>query len=679
MLEKLLVKYDLLHSSIICNGKVKFNINYILDGKVYVTLTAIIEGKEYKEAYDFVDDNDFKNYVLPKIFQRYLSKNIGIKVRTIMGNETHGTLIMERKDSKDSLIVRNCSKEIIDLAYALLDSLNEVSSLNGIQEARIIFNSNSNDRYDTYVRNNIIFDYANYKTTFFKLMGNDLIYNSDIKSSLEDQEVEKDAFQLLILNIARYAYTFDNINKNVWDGIKESYSDNPKVQEICEDFKNQYFVENSIHSAALMLAEYEKNNDMFLHTSEAAVEEALEACDNAVNFFNNSYLTYWTTKQKYYASILDGQRQAICLDFISAHDLEKTNNTTPIKNKINIDFNPIERNGELINKFKNIKKQKLTFTKEIVQEEKPQTVEEQVEEIFLDVDREKIKKDADEQAKSIMELELERDQLKRDAEEFAKIILKTQKDHRKILEAAEEQAKRIIHLEKENQELKRLAEENAIYLLEEDRKALKLAENKRMNNNNRIIADDQERINQLLDDLSLVKNMNALTNKPTLVQEMAILEEKLNTLLSSSVIQTQEEEKLDTIEKNNPMEIKPVESLLALLRNSYISSHYYEQDGRYSLIEFVPFDEDTYQATIYTIKDFEKEIMMDAYFEDYQLTDEVLQEICEIFSQDALLVASKVTNRGNNRQDYVVIDSKNNTIKFTDFNRDLIDKIKKII
>ena len=102
MLEELLKKYDLYHSSIISGGKVKLNINYILDGKIYISLNAIIGEEERRSSFDFKDDDDFRNFVLPKIIQRFVSKNVGVTYRKIMGDKKHGTVIIGKKDLGDS-------------------------------------------------------------------------------------------------------------------------------------------------------------------------------------------------------------------------------------------------------------------------------------------------------------------------------------------------------------------------------------------------------------------------------------------------------------------------------------------------------------------------------------------------------------------------------------------------
>ena len=85
MVEELLSKYDLYHSSIINGGKIKFNINYLPEGNIYISLVALINDEEIKYSFDILDDDNFKNVYLPKIIQRFLSKNVKVQIRKIMG------------------------------------------------------------------------------------------------------------------------------------------------------------------------------------------------------------------------------------------------------------------------------------------------------------------------------------------------------------------------------------------------------------------------------------------------------------------------------------------------------------------------------------------------------------------------------------------------------------------
>ncbi len=672
MLEELLKKYDLAHSSIICGGKVNFNINYLLDNKVYISINCLINDVEKKYSYDFKNDEDFNSYVLPKLFQRFISKNVAINIRKIMANDKQGTMVIERKDNKDSFIIRNCSSETMKLLNKLISSYNTVSSIDKTKRNKIIFTEESYNKFNNYIKLNTIYDYARYRVSFFKNVENKKI-ESNAKIVFDDDEANIDSTQLLILNIARYAYTFDVLDNNLWEDIKENYRDNEKVVEICNSFQNEKFEEYTIYCKALLLAEYEKENDVLLNNDEIAVEEAIEACNKNVNYFDNSYIEYWNKKQEHYSTILDRARQAICLDFKDAYRID---DKKEIKNK---EDGKMEKENDLISRFKEIKRQKESFANIINDPLVEESVEDEVEKIFLDVDRTQIAHDAEEQAIKIIELEKERDQLKKDAEEFAKTIIKNEKEYKKIIADSEEQARRIIELEKENEDLKKLAEDNAKYIIERQKKFDEEEQQREYINNSPIKAQDIDKINNLLNALSEVKGIDFTVNHPTAMQEVLLLEEKIITYLTTHKNIIYEEDKIVPIEKEEMKETKPVIELLAMIRNAYVSSHYFEKDGRHTLIELNPVDEDTYRVTLYSVKDDSEDILMDAFFEEYQLSDDVLKEICDIFSTDAVIVASKIDNIPPNKADYLVIDNMDNAIKFMDFKRELIEKIKEYL
>lgn len=666
MVEELLNKYDLLHASLICGGKVTFNVNFLNDNKVYVSLVVLFNKEEKKYSYDFINDEEFQKFVLPKIFQRFLSKNVSVNVRKVMGNDSYGTLIVQRKDLKDSLILRNCSLDNMDLLELLSLSLKEISNVNLSLDSKIIFNKDTHQQYDDYMKYNIAFDYANYKIKFFG--END---SSSIKQYVKENEELNDSDELLILNIARYAYTFENLEfKNVWEEIEDNYKDNQKVLEICSLFKNNNIEEENIYTKALILAEYEKNNDLFLHYNDAVVLEAFEACNKQVNFFNGSYLTYWNSKAKYYESILDSQRQALCIDFIDAYDL-KNKKHVELKNKL-----PHTNKGRsIINNLKKIRDEKIAFANIINNPITPLEVEEP---IRLEIDEEAIRMGAEDQARLLLETIEERNKLKKDAEEFAKIIITKEKEYKKILQDAEEQARKIIELEKENEELKKLAQDNARYLFERDERLREEEALREFVSNMPVPSQDIDKINNLLNAISCVKDLDFAVNHPTVMQELIVLEEKIITYLTTHTNIVQNEDVVVPIEKEEMMESKPVIELLAMIRNAYVSSHEFEKDGRHTVIYFNPVDDDTYRVTLYSAsaKDDSEDILMDAFFESYQLSDNVLEEICDIFKTGAVIVASKIDNIPPDKADYLVIDNMNNAIKFMDCKKDLIEKIK---
>ena len=692
MLEELLEKYDLLHSSIICGGKAKLNINYILDGKVYISLVALIKGEEKKYTYDFDDNDNFKNFVVPKILERFISKNVTIDIRRIMGSDSFGTLVVERKDGKDSLIIRNCSKEVMDFAEYFLNSLlkvNEEKTNNSI-----IISEDSHSDFENYIKYNIIFDYAKYKTEFENL---------------------EYANKLLLLNIARYAYTFENTDsEDLWKEVTESYAENQKVLNICEDFRKLDFSLKDIYIDALVLAEYEKNNDMLFHNNTSALNEALTAAENKVSFFDDSYLNYWNERKDYYNSTLNGEHQAIALEFIDAHELFEKNSVTELKNIIDINSKPQIKESSVISKFKEIKRQKLEFSsiinnpltideiesdktidpkehrKELIEKlkklkdkeepvnknEELADLEKEINKIFVDFDKDELVSAAKEQALQLIEADKEKEQLKKDADEFAKEILKKEKEHQEILNAAEEQARKIVELEKENEELRRLAEDNARFLYERDKKLEKERELREYMYNAPVKSQDIDRINSLLTSISDVKELDFAVNHPTVMQELIMLEEKIVTYLKTHNNIVHEEDKIVPIEKEEMLETKPVIELLSMIRNTYVSSHYFEKDGRHTLINVTPVDDDTYRVVLYSVKDDEDDILMDAFFEEYQLNDNTLKELCEIFKDGAVIVASKIDNVPPDKADYLVIDNMDNAIKFMGCKKELIEKVK---
>ncbi len=672
MLEELLSKYDLAHSSIISGGKVNFNINFLLDNKVYISINNLINNIEKKSPFDFSNNENFINFDLPKIFQRFISKNPSLNIRKIMANDSQGTIVLERKDGKDSLVVRNCTIKIMILIDKLLSSYNNISNVDKTKQDAILFTESSYNYFNNYIKYNIIFDYANYRVSYFKSTNNKVI-ETNVKKAFDDNETNNDSNDLLILNIARYAYTFNTLNNNIWDEIIEKYKDNEKVIEICNIFKNEKFEEYTIYNKSLLLAEYEKDNDILLNNEELAVEEALEACNKNINYFDDSYLKWWDEKQEHYSSILDRAREAICLEFKDSYGVNNR------KNKEDGNMEKEDKKESLISKFKEIKRQKESFANIINDPIVGDSVEDEVEKIFLDVNNEKIKLDAEDQAKKLIQVEEERNQLKKDAEEFAKIILKNEKEYKKIIAASEEQARKIIDLEKENEKLKVLAEDNAKYILEKQKQ---MSEEERLReyiNNSPVKSQDIDKINNLLNALSEVKGIDFTVNHPTTMQEVLFLEEKIITYLTTHKNIVHDEDTIVPIEKEEMKESKSVIELLSMIRNAYVSSHFFEKDGRHTLIEVNPVDEDTYRVTLYSVKDDSEDVLMDAFFEEYQLTIDVLKEICDIFSTDAVIVASKIDNIPPDKADYLVIDNMDNAIKFMDFKRETIEKIKEFL
>ena len=636
MIEELLKKYDLYHSSIISLGNVKFNINYLPGEKIYISLVLSYCDKEQKYSLDMDNSDDFKNIYLAKIVERFLSKNVKVNVRTIMGNATQGTLIIQRHDLKDYLIIRNCKKDVMDFVLLLQKCFNYMS--NTKNDSMILFKEEYRD-YDDYMKYNILFDYAMYKNALY-----------DGKDEVKDDE-------LLLLNIARYAYSFEE--ENIWENIKSIYKDNKNVCDICDQFKNLNFEEENIYTKALVLAEFEKNNDILIHSNEVAVNEALEAVKNNVNYFDENFIDYWRAKQLEYYKTTDEEKQAVSIDFL------KTVDSSKIKTK----------KLDIISKLKKIKENK-EFNK--VSNDDSSEIIDQDKEIFNILSEDEIKENAYIEAKRLFKLQQENIKLQHDAEEYAKEILKKEKEYREIKKSADEQAKKILELIEENNKLKKMAEENAMYLIERENLETEVYERKKTVDTP-VKSQDIDKINNLLYAISSVKNLDFAVSHPVIMQELSLLEEKTITYLTTHKNIVKDEDVIVPIEKEEMIETKPVLELLSMIRNAYTSSLSFEKDGRHTLINFNPVDSDTFRVSLFSIKDDNEDLLMDAFFEDYQLTDKVLEELCDIYKGNSVIVASKIDNIPPDKADYLVIDNMDNAIRFMDCKREFIDKVKQYL
>ena len=635
-MEELLKKYDLYHSSIISLGNVKFNINYLPGEKIYISLVLSYCDKEQKYSLDMDNSDDFKNIYLAKIVERFLSKNVKVNVRTIMGNATQGTLIIQRHDLKDYLIIRNCKKDVMDFVLLLQKCFNYMS--NTKNDSMILFKEEYRD-YDDYMKYNILFDYAMYKNALY-----------DGKDEVKDDE-------LLLLNIARYAYSFEE--ENIWENIKSIYKDNKNVCDICDQFKNLNFEEENIYTKALVLAEFEKNNDILIHSNEVAVNEALEAVKNNVNYFDENFIDYWRAKQLEYYKTTDEEKQAVSIDFL------KTVDSSKIKTK----------KLDIISKLKKIKENK-EFNK--VSNDDSSEIIDQDKEIFNILSEDEIKENAYIEAKRLFKLQQENIKLQHDAEEYAKEILKKEKEYREIKKSADEQAKKILELIEENNKLKKMAEENAMYLIERENLETEVYERKKTVDTP-VKSQDIDKINNLLYAISSVKNLDFAVSHPVIMQELSLLEEKAITYLTTHKNIVKDEDVIVPIEKEEMIETKPVLELLSMIRNAYTSSLSFEKDGRHTLINFNPVDSDTFRVSLFSIKDDNEDLLMDAFFEDYQLTDKVLEELCDIYKGNSVIVASKIDNIPPDKADYLVIDNMDNAIRFMDCKREFIDKVKQYL
>ena len=325
IIEELLNKYDLFHSSIIDDGKVKFNINYLPMGNVYISLVALINEEEKKYTIDTIDDDNFKYFCLPKILECFFSKNPNIHIRKIMGNSNQGTLVIQREDLCDCLIIRNCSTKIMNLAEDMYSSFCQINKEK--DDSILIFDANR--LYENYIKYNLLFDYAKYRKIIFKDAG----------------EINKD--NIFLLNIARYVYSFDD-SSDLFNDVKNSFNDNDKVEEACEAFKANDYSDDNIYSKILLLAEFEMNNDVLIRSNGLIIEEADKAIAQGIEYFDDRYLSYWTNKQQ---ELQDEELRKIALGFIEAYGIKEEVSSSLV--------NPNNHDKLLITTIKNIKNQKI--------------------------------------------------------------------------------------------------------------------------------------------------------------------------------------------------------------------------------------------------------------------------------------------------------------------------------
>lgn len=650
MVEELLKKYDLLHCSIISGGKVDLFINYYGEKNVQV----IVEGNDERKEYEFIVDKYYETFILPKVVQRYLSKNLGVS----QSKKNKKSIELKRGDNKTSLFVNDAPEYHLLIVESLIKSFKKINDFSKENKLSFINYSNS----DLYMLTNIICDIAYYNTKFKKsAFMLDLNNYQDIG---EDVDSKKDIRNELILNIAKFVSQYlVKDQEDLWDNVLHKLHDDPVVAEIIEKFKKIDFKETSIYTKALEYAEYEKINSYVIRNNEEAFEEATIACVNNINFFKEEYLDYWKERKIYYQTIVDNARVVMCDNFINNYFLLEVK----------------EDNGKetLISSLKTIKehhKEKafLPIFDERVDEEK-----------FFEIENENVNEEikigALEQAKELVEVIKERDLLKKDAEEFAKEILKNIKENNEIKKDAEKQAKLIMELQEENDKLKKMADEQAEYLIKKEQFLEDEKELREFVNSSPVLSQDIDKINGLLASISDVKTLDFAVSYPTVMSYLGILEEKIITYLSTHKNVVKEHSLVDSIETEEMYETKPVVELLDMIRNAYDTSKILIKDGRKTLINLNPVDEDTYRLVLYSVKGEDEEVMMDAFFEDYQLTNDVLEELCDIFKNDTVIVASKIDILPFDRADYLIIDNLNNALKFMGCPKELIDRIKRYI
>ena len=651
-LEELLNKYDIYHSSIVSGGKVKFNINYLPHGSIYISLVALINEEEYKYTVDYLDNNEFKERILPKILERFFSKNRDLHIRKIMGNSNQGTIVVQRKDLTDSLIIRNCSLKEMELIESIDNSYKYINTDKIV--GADVFDERS-FQYDNYLKYNIYLDYAKYRKNLLN----------------ESGEFDKDI--LFLLNIARYMYLVEVISlKESIEEVKRVFENNERDLDACDLFKVTDYSQDGIFPMILSFAEYEKHNDALILNNKEVVEEAINAYESGINYFDSSFIDYWKDKIKEYESAGNKDLVDICNNFMNCYSISNNNDN----------FQQTGKDKDLISAIKQINMAK----KNASSNEKDNSQKSGKFIISPDDDIE-IKKGAEEQARKIIALEKEREdaedperlKAKYAADEYARIILKKAQEYEAIKQSALEQAKKIIDLEKQNEELMHMAEENAKYLLDREKLYQEERDNRKELDDTPVKHQDIDKINNLLHAISTVKGLDFAINHPTISEELTILEEKTITYLSTHKNIIHEENIMVPLDQEEMTENKPVIELLSMIRNAYKSSHSFENDGRHTIIYFTPVDDDTYKISLYSVNDDIEDLLMDVYLEQYQITDSVLKELCDIYKDGAVVVANKIDNIPPDKADFLAIDNMNNAIKFMYCKKELIDKVKELI
>jgi len=698
ILDEILFKYDIYHSSIIIGSKVQLSINYNQDSHIKVSLVRVFNNKTDKIEYSFVNDDNFSNSIFPKIIMRFFTKNSNLNKRTIMGTSESGTYYVERGDNKESLTVRNCPLSIMEILKMFEEESKKLKA-NGSFSGINIFTPEE-EKYVRYMKFNIALVYANYRKNFIDRYGKSNFFDISTRKSFlekENRENEPNLENLIILDLARLAYklgaglnTFSNYN--VWEEIKKMYETDEYIVTLCDKFRTLTYDDDNIFLRALICADYERYKEGFIYENKKIIEEALIAIANGVSNSNENFIKYFSARVKYYNLLKNNELEDICNGFLISDKLISKD-----VHKMNEEVIKKSKKESIIMRINKIKESTRPDFATMINE--PLVAKEEFSSgvVFEPDDKEKLLHDAHEQAEKIMEILKERDQIKKDAEEFAKIILKEQKERKKLISDAEEfakiilreqkereklekdamvQAKIIFELQKENELLKALAEDNAKSIFAKEMKYREEAKLREVKIDTPIKESDVERINSLLTALSNVKELDFAVNHPTVLQVITNLEDKIITYLVTHKNIVSEDTNKNTTVITDFEEKKTPEELLSIIKNIYINSHSYEKDGRHTLMNISPTYDNKYRVTLYSVMGNNDDLLTEVYFEDNAFTEDVIKELCDIYSRDSIIVASKTDNIPGGKADYLVIDIKDNAIKFMGCKKEIVEIAK---
>ena len=392
------------------------------------------------------------------------------------------------------------------------------------------------------------------------------------------------------------------------------------------------------------------------------------------------YSKPWQERKEFYKIVNDDEMIKICDDFLNCINIkqEKKNDEDGMEM-----IETKEEKETIISRLKRIKEEDNNKFSNIINNPIKEDEVSKEDESFAKFDDESLHKGAEEQAKMLMKAIEERDKIKKDAEEFAKIILKAQRERREIIRAAEEQAKKIVALELENEKLKAMALDTAKSILAKEKRETDEIKKLAMENAKDILArqrkyNEELRLREVLDNLlnalSSVKELDFAVNHPTVMQVVSLLEEKIVTYLTTHKNIVDKEKREEEIILT-PSDEKTPTDLLAIIRNVYLKSRTYEKEGRHTVINIVP-SYSKYRVTLYSVKNDSADVLTDVYFDSAYFTEGVIKEICDIYKTDSIIVASKTDNVPGELADYLVIDNKDNAIKFMGCNKLIVNIAK---
>ena len=564
------------------------------------------------DSYTFDYDYDFDTNILPRVVTTFLSLDRMDVRKLLSGNK--GNIVIDGEGRRLLL------KDVNENDILLVDKLNE-----GINKLR------NNEELETVTDEYVLYQIINN-------------YFSHIKDNIEDEEIEK----------------IYNINKSIIDNNNDVYELFKRLNKDDSLYNTEEFTKNYVTNKGKLKTEKNKKEEI----KRLIKNERLEELEGELNMAKKT-----KRENNDFAKIIKEPLTETATTSGDEYDVLRLGAVEQAKMLI-----------EVMKERDQIKKDAEEFAKTILERQKERrqilkAAEEQARRIIaLERENDELKKLAEENARIILDKEIqETKEIKRDATEYAKIIYAKQNERKSLLKAAEEQAKKIFDLERENAELRRLAEENAKNLFARENKFRNEVKLREINSAVAVDQSDIDKLYNLLNALTAVENIDFAINRPTVLQEVVDLETKIETYITThNIVNPTKEPDPEPIESESK---QTNEELLNILRNAYTESHNYEKEGRHSVINVTP-EEEKIRVTVYSVKNDTDDILTEVYFDGDLFEEKTIKELCEIYSNGAIIVASKTDNLPGNIQDYLVIDSQDNAIKFMGCDKDIIERAK---